>query len=370
MKNVKVGVVGCGAISNAYNVGTEKFDIVEIKSCTDLFPEKAQKAEEDYGWKAVEFDEIMNDSEIEIILNITQPFGHFEVAKKALLAGKSVYNEKPLCIEREEAQELLAIAKEKNLRVGCAPDTFMGTGIQTCIKVISDGWIGKPIGFNAFMMAHGWESWHPSPDFYYKKGGGPMFDMGPYYLTALVTMLGPIAEVSGLNSKAFNTRTITSKPLFGQKIEVDVPTHVAGLLQFENGVIGNLTTSFDVWKHECPIIEIYGTLGTLSVPDPNKPYGKIKIFSPQHDPEDKTWKELPFTHPFCKQTRGMGLADMAYAIRSGRKHRANGELAYHVLDVMHAIHDSAAQRKQITVQSTCEQPAQLKMDLPYGILDE
>lgn len=370
MKKVNVGVVGCGGIAYAYNDGGKPFEILQFKSCTDFFETKAKEVEEKYGWKSVSFDEIMNDPEIEIILNITQPSGHFEVAKKALLAGKSVYNEKPICIEREEAQELLALAKEKNLRIGCAPDTFMGAGIQTCIKAINDGWIGKPVGFNAFMMGHGVETWHANPEFYYKKGGGPMFDMGPYYLTALVSLLGPVVEVAGLNTKGFKTRRVTSQPFAGKIIEVDVPTHVSGLLQFESGVIGNLTTSFDVWKHECPIIEIYGTLGTLCVSNPNNAYGKLKIFTPQHDSDDKAWKELPFTHPVFKQTRGMGLADMAYAIRSGRKHRANGEMAYHVLDIMHAIHDGAREHKHIAIKSTCEKPAPIRMDLPYGTFEE
>ena len=299
-------------------------------------------------------------------MNLTIPNAHASVALAAIEAGKSVHNEKPLAITREDAKKMLAAAKAKGVRVGGAPDTFMGGGIQTCVKLIDDGWIGEPIGASAFMMCHGHESWHPDPEFYYKAGGGPMFDMGPYYLTALVALMGPAKRVTGSTRITFPERTITSAPKFGTKVVVDVPTHVAGIVDFANGAIGTIITSFDVWAAELPNIEIYGTLGSLKVPDPNGFGGPIRM----RRAGASEWSDVPLSHGYADNSRGIGVADMAYALRSGRPHRASGELANHVLDIMHAFHDASDAGKHIELQSKCARPKPLPMGLRHGLLDE
>jgi len=284
----------------------------------------------------------------------------------ALKAGKHAYSEKPFAVNREEGKKVLDLAGKKKLFVGSAPDTFLGGGIQTCRKLIDDGWIGKPIASSAFMTCHGHESWHPSPEFYYEVGGGPMFDMGPYYLSALVNLLGPVKRVTGVTKIGFTERTITSKPKYGKKVKVEIPTHIAGVMDFANGVVGTILMSFDVWAAELPHIEIYGTEGTLSVPDPNGTGGPVKIRKAGME----NWADVPLTHGYTEGSRGIGVADMAYAMRSGRAYRANGELAFHVVDIMQAIHEAAAEGKHINLKSTCKQPAPLPLGLIKGQLDE
>jgi predicted dehydrogenase len=367
IKKVNVGVVGCGNISGIYLEMGQTFDILNISAVADLISERAKAQAEKYHIpRVLSVDEMMADPSIEIIVNLTIPNAHAEVAFRALEAGKSIYNEKPLAIQREDGQKMLAFAKSKGLRIGGAPDTFLGGGLQTCRKLIDDGWIGTPVAAAAFMLCHGHESWHPAPEFYYKVGGGPMFDMGPYYLTALVALMGPVRRVTGSVRTTFPTRLITSQPLNGMVITVDVPTHVAGVLDFSNGAIATIVTSFDVWAHNMPCIEIYGTAGSLSVPDPNGFGGPVKVRCSGME----NWMEISLTHGYAKNTRSIGVADMAYALRSGRAHRANGEMCYHVLDIMHAIHDASQEGEHIELQSTCSQPAALPLGLASGKLDE
>ncbi len=365
---VKVGIIGCGNISGIYFQAGKKFSILDIAACADLDLSRAQAKAEEHGVpKACTPDELLADPEIEIVLNLTIPNAHYSVCKAALEAGKHVHVEKPLAITREQGAELLEIAGAKGLRVGGAPDTFLGGGIQTCRKLIDDGWIGEPIGVSAFMLCHGHESWHPDPAFYYKAGGGPMFDMGPYYLTALVALIGPIKSILGSARATFPERTITSAPKYGEVVTVDVPTHVAGIMNFANGAIGTLTTSFDVWAAgDHPDIEIYGTEGSMIVPDPNGFGGPVRV----RRAGAKAWTEMPLTHGFAENSRGIGVADIAYAIQSGRPHRSSGALAYHVLEAMHAFHDSSNSGSLYKMQSSVERPAPLPMDLPKDALDE
>lgn len=367
MTKTKVGVIGCGNISGIYLESPKTFQVMEIVACADLIMERAQAQAAKYGVpRACTVAELLADPEIQIVMNLTPPPAHYEVGIAALRAGKCVHNEKPLAIKREEGREMLDLARAKGLRVGGAPDTFLGGGIQTCRKLIDDGWIGEPIGAAAFMLCHGHESWHPSPEFYYQVGGGPMFDMGPYYLTALVSLMGPVKRVTGSARITFPERTITSQPKYGTKVQVEVPTHVAGLLEFANGAIGTIITTFDVWASELPRIEIYGTAGSLSVPDPNGFGGPVRI----RRAGAKEWSDVPLTHGFAQNCRGIGVADMAYALRSGRPHRANGEMAYHVLDIMHAFHDASREGKHSELKSTCSRPAPLPLGLGEHELDE
>jgi len=363
----KVGVIGCGNISGIYlKNGASLFDSIEIHAVADLDRQRATDRAKEFGVdKVLTTEQILADPEIDLILNLTTPPAHFTVCEAALRSGKGVYVEKPLSITLAEGERLAALARERDLPLGGAPDTFLGAGIQTCLKLIEDGWIGRPVGATAFMLCGGHEGWHPDPAFYYRVGGGPMFDMGPYYLTALVNLMGPVQHVSGATRITFPTRTITSQPLHGTIVEVEVPTHVVGTLEFANGAVGTIITSFDVWAAELPRIEIYGTEGTLSVPDPNTFGGPVRV----RRAGASEWSDIPLTHGYAENSRGIGVADMAYGLRSGRLHRANGELAYHVLDIMHAIHDAADAGRRVTLESTCERPAPLPLGLRKGLLD-
>ncbi|MCL5409127.1 MAG: Gfo/Idh/MocA family oxidoreductase [Candidatus Omnitrophica bacterium] len=351
MEKVKVGIIGCGNISSVYFKKLKESEITDIVACADIIKERAQKKAEEFGIpKVYSVDELLSDKEIEIVVNLTIPISHYEIAITSLKSGKSTYSEKPLAINKKQGKEIVKIAKQKKLYVGSAPDTFLGAGIQTCIKIINDGIIGEPISATAFCVGHGHESWHPDPEFYYKIGGGPLFDMGPYYLTALINLIGPVKSVMGFTKITFPERTITSQPKSGTKIIVEVPTHITGLLEFENGAIGTVITSFDVWASNLPLIEIHGTKGSISVPDPNGFGGEVKIFTEK----EKKWQVVPLTHKYAEQNRGLGVEDMAYAIRTNRKHRANGNLAFHVLDIMESLHESSDKGKRIILKSTCE----------------
>jgi predicted dehydrogenase len=363
---VKVGVIGCGNISGIYLEAGAKFPILDIVACADIDLGRAEARAAEYGVpRACSVAELLADRDIELVLNLTIPQAHAVVAFEALEAGKSVYNEKPLAITRSDAQRILETARQRGLRVGCAPDTFLGGALQTCRKLIDDGWIGEPVAATAFMMSHGPEHWHPDPSFIYQVGAGPMLDMGPYYVTALATLLGPVRRVTGSARITFPTRPITSKPRFGDTITVQTPTHLAGVLDFAAGPVATLVTSFDVWATGLPPIEIYGTAGSLSVPDPNNFGDPVCI----RRAGAATWSEVPLLYGYTENSRGLGLADMACALRSGRPHRASGELAYHVLDVMLAVDDASRSNAHVMIASTCERPAPLVAGLPPGILD-
>jgi predicted dehydrogenase len=353
MSSTKIGIIGTGNISPIYMAVCKSFAGLDLAACADLDLEKARRAAgQNVIARACSVDELLADPDIEIVVNLTPPAVHARLAMAALASGKSVYNEKPLALTREDAQQMLEMAASRGLRIGCAPDTFLGAGLQTCRKLIDEGAIGFPVAATAFMLCHGHEGWHPDPEFYYQVGGGPLFDMGPYYLTALVSLLGPVARVSGSARITFPERIIGSAPKKGQKITVEVPTHVSGLLDFASGATVTMITSFDVWRHALPHIEIYGSEGSLSVPDPNTFGGPVRLWRAAGD----SWEDIPLISGYPQNSRGLGVADMAEAMKSGRPHRANASLAYHVLDIMHAIHDSSRQGKHIPLSSTCERP--------------
>jgi predicted dehydrogenase len=358
-----VGIVGCGAISGIYLENlTKRFRDARVAACADLVAERAKAAAGKYGVaKACTVDELLADPDVEIVLNLTIPKAHAAVSLAALAAGKHVYLEKPLAVTRADGARVLKAARKAGRRVGGAPDTFLGAGIQTCRKLIDDGAIGRPIGATAFMVCHGHEGWHPDPEFYYQAGGGPMLDMGPYYLTALVTLLGPVARAAGSTRMSFPERTITSDPKRIRTVKVEVPTHVAGVLDFASGAVGTIITSFDVWGAHLPTIEIYGTEGSLAVPDPNSFGGPVKLLKKGA----KEWADVPLAFGYAENSRGLGLADMADAVAKGRPHRASGELMYHVLDVMEGIHDASRTGRSYGVKSACERPA----PLPQGLAD-
>ena len=368
MKKAKIGIVGCGDISGIYLTNlTTKFANTEVVGVCDLIDAKAENAVEKYGIpkKYKDMHELFADPDVDIVLNITRPYQHHEVSMAAIAAGKHVYSEKPLGATLEEAIEIRDAAAKKGVYVGGAPDTFLGAGIQTCRKLIDDGYIGKPVAATAFFGCPGHERWHPDPDFYYQFGGGPVFDMGPYYVTALVNLLGAVTSVNGMTNRTHAKRMITAKSKFGEIIDVNVDTHAAGTLAFECGAIGTMINSFDIFAHNLPILEIYGTEGTLCVPDPNTFDGPVKLFRR----EQREFLTVPLTFGYRENSRGLGLSDMASAIAAGRKARAGIDLYFHVLEVMAGIAKSASDKKEVKINSRADKPKPMVSGLLPGEID-
>ncbi len=364
MKRVNVGIVGCGNISGIYltNLTGTFSRVINVYAVADLIDERVKNAKSTYNIPNImTFEQMCECDEIELILNITTPKDHYWICKKALESGKSVHVEKPLSLNFEQGKELVELAAAKGLYLGGAPDTFLGSGIQTCIKLINDGFIGDPVGATAFMMCHGHESWHPDPEFYYQFGGGPMFDMGPYYLTAMVAMLGGVKTVAGMTNITFPKRTITSEKKYGKTIDVEVPTYVAGTMTFDSGAIGTIITTFDVWSSSLPRIEVYGSRGTLIVPDPNCFGGPVMY----RNYLANEFTEIPLTHEYYENSRGLALADMATCIRNGGDNRASGKLACHVLEIMCAMHESAETQTYYKMNSTCTRPAPMPLGFKF-----
>lgn len=353
-KPVGIGIVGAGVISEVYlkNLST-MFEHTKVIGVADVLPERARARADQFGVEALTVDELLAHPEIDLVVNLTIPAAHADIAFRALDAGKSIYNEKPLAIEREEGQRILEMAKEKGLRAGSAPDTFLGGGLQTVRKLLDEGIIGAPVAVNAAMRNHGMEHWHPDPFFFFQPGAGPLFDVGVYYVTALASLLGPFASVAAMARASFPERTITNGPKNGQKVPVTTPTHIVSAIEFESGVLGTLTASFDVWETGYTSLVIYGEKGTIRCPDPNTFGGPIQLLLAG----ESEWQEIPVELPNTENSRGLGAADLAMAIRDGGPSRVDGELGYHVLDVMHAVLESAERGEHVAVESTLERPA-------------
>lgn len=362
MSQTRIGIIGTGNISDAYLKGAATFPGLKIIACADLNPEAAQAKADAWGIEAMEVSALLADPRVDIVLNLTTPQHHVAVGIEALLAGKHVYSEKPLGISLPEARGLVGAARAAGRRVGSAPDTFLGGAHQTARAALDQGLIGEVVAGSSFMMVPGHEIWHPNPEFYYRPGGGPMLDMGPYYLTCLVNLLGAVRSVSGAAKASHDRRTIGSGPRAGQGFEVTVPTHISGLLEFENGAAVTITTSFDVWKHGHNHIELYGRKGAMIVPDPNQFQGEVLVSDQSGD-----WTAVPQAHRYGDGNyRILGLAEMAGAIASGRPHRASLELALHVLEIMDAILRSAETGQRIDLHLGCARPAPLDAAAPYG----
>ena len=372
---LRVGVLGCGNIARKKylpNAATHRgFEVVAV---ADLRREAAESAAADFGVPAAYgVDELFAAEEVECVLNLTIPTAHAETGLRAVAAGKHVFGEKPLAVDREEGQRLLDEAAAAGLTVGTAPDTFLGAGQQTARKAIDDGLIGQPLHFDARMFARGVEHWHPNPEFFYQRGGGPMFDMGPYYLTALVNLFGPIATVGCFADKKIPRREITHKdpgggpgPRHGETFDIEVPDHFAALLRFASGPTGTLSTSFatrvSFYDRERPIT-VYGTEGALRVPDPNH-FDKLPVLQ-RHDEDGP--RELEPATPLGFE-RSVGLADMAAALAEGREPRCSGKLGQHVLDAMVACGESGEREQFVHLGSTAERPAPMPAGLPEGML--
>ena len=350
----KIAIVGCGNISDIYFSNCLAFGL-DVVACTDLDMSRAEAKAEQFEVAALPLNEVLADSSIELIVNLTPPIAHAEISRAALNAGKHVYSEKPLATNRIDGAQLLELAKSNSLLIGCAPDTFLGAGLQTCRKLLDDGVIGEPVAAVAFVAGRGMEMWHPNPDFFYQPGAGPMFDIGPYYLTALVSMLGPVRRLTGSTRISFPERLITSQPLAGTKITVNTPTHITGVLDFVSGPVATVITSFDVWAANLPRIEIYGSEGSLSLPDPNTFDGPVQVKTA----EDEEWRDVPLVDGHTENSRGLGVSDMVAAIRENRPHRANAKMAFHVLDLMQSFEEASTSGQHIEIQSRCERPATL-----------
>ncbi|HXZ16750.1 MAG TPA: Gfo/Idh/MocA family oxidoreductase [Roseiarcus sp.] len=365
MRRVGVGVIGCGNISPAYLKAARVFPILDIVGLSDMNRSAAEARAAQFGLAARSVEAVLKDPAVEIVLNLTVPKAHVEVGLAAIAAGKHVYSEKPLGVALADARALIAAAEAKGVRVGSAPDTFLGGGQQTARQCVDDGLIGQPIGGTAFFMCPGHERWHPNPGFYYLGGGGPMLDMGPYYVTALVNLLGPVASVSGVATRVRAERLITSKPLEGTLIPVEVATHVTGTLLFASGAAVAMTMSFDVARHKHAPIELYGERASLIAPDPNTFGGKVEIATASED-----WREVEVTRPYADgDYRILGVADMAQAIAKNRPHRASGALALHVLEVMEAFQTSSDTGRAVRISTRPERPAPMPAALKAGELD-
>lgn len=360
MKPMRVGIIGAGNISSIYCENLKKFPSTELVGIADLLPAAAQAQAEKYEIKAFTVDELISSDEVDLIINLTIPAVHGQVALQVLNAGKHVHNEKPLAPNREEAREMLRIAKEKGLTIGCAPDTFLGAAHQHVRKLIESGIIGPVVGVHGYMTSRGVESWHPNPEFFYKPGAGPMLDMGPYYLTAMVNMFGPIRRVASITNITYPERTVTSEPKKGTVIKVETPTHFGTTVQFHSGVVGQLTMSFDTHGFEGqPCIVVYGGDGTMIVPDPNSfdgwdgrpETGNIIV---RKNGESEIIRSI---EPFKTNSRGLGVLDTVHAIAEGRPNRASGDLAFHVLDAMLASIESSEQDRFINLETKPDQPS-------------
>jgi predicted dehydrogenase len=354
---VRVGLIGCGTISDIYLTnGTQRYAGYDIVAVADLMRDRAEAKAAQYGIPQVLMpDELIADDEVEVVLNLTIPEAHYEINRSALEAGKAVYCEKPLAVDPADARALVDLAASRDLLVGGAPDTFLGAGIQTCRRLLDDGVIGAVVGAAACFASHGNEHWHPNPDFSYRHGGGPQFNLGPYYLTALVSLLGPVARLASNARISFPTRTISSQPRAGETITVETPTFLNAVLDFASGPVASFTATYDVWATERPKIEIYGSEGTLSVPDPNTFGGPVRLY--RH--ATRAWEDVPLDDGFSDNSRGLGLADFANALRQGTAPRASGTMMSHVVELMQAMETSSEAGQFISPESTMIRPEPL-----------
>ena len=372
-KKIGIGVIGCGTIADVYLTNiTQHYKNVQLLAVADMFAEKARGVAEKFHIpKACSVEELLADPEIQIVLNLTIPAAHYSVNKQILASGKHVYCEKPLAMTLSEANDLVSMAADRNLMCTAAPDTFLGSGIQECRSLLDFGRIGRPIGFTANLTCAGHELWHPNPGFYYKAGGGPMFDMGPYYLTALVYLLGPIKEVF-----CFATSGRPLRDILGKMTPTEIPTTYTGTIKFECGAIGTITMSFDTWKTSLPCLEIYGTEGSLTVPDPNQFGGPIRVFDgnelkhivaavtephpaklftmieKQDTCEKEVENEVPHSEDSMLNMRGLGVSDMAQALLEQRPTRMSAEMSVHVVEALNAFNRSASTGVPYTMTTT------------------
>lgn len=366
MEKIGVGIIGCGNISAAYLRLAPMFSAFEIRAVADIDLAAARARAAEFGVRAETVADLLKAPDIGIVVNLTVPVAHFAVTRDILMSGKNVYSEKPLVLSLEEGEALRTLAGEKGLRIGSAPDTFLGAAHQQARALIDQGRIGQITSGTAHVMSRGMEHWHPNPDFFFQPGAGPILDVGPYYVTNLIQLLGPVRRVAALANSAFTSREILSDPRRGERIEVRTPTNIHALLDFASGAVVTLTASWDVAAHRHANMELYGTEGSLFVPDPNFFAGKVETAAVGDEPIEVP----PWDHPFGKVNetgrdkgqanyRGAGLADMAEAILLGRAHRCSLDLALHAVDVMTGVLTSGETGRFVEMSTTCDRPAAL-----------
>jgi predicted dehydrogenase len=359
---MRVAILGCGHVSDEYFAGCRR-EPLELVACADLDLNRAeQKAAEHSVPRACSPEELMADPEVELVVNLTPPLAHADASLAAIRAGKHVWSEKPLAATLDQAREVVAAAVETGVRLGCAPDTFLGGGLQTSIKLIDDGWIGEPVAGAICVSEVGYEHFHPDVAAFYGPGGGPALDLGPYYVTAIVAMLGPVARVTGFSRATFSERKILTGPRRGQPISVRVPTHVTGALELASGALVTALMSWDIASTRLPYLEIYGTAGSLSSGNPDlfdcaprvRRAGEEELRLPPPEPGELPWSPIPLVFD-GDVGRGIGIAELAESVQTGRAHRASAELALHVLEVLLALEQGGC----IDIESRCERPAPL-----------
>lgn len=352
---MRVGMVGCGNVSGAYLANAARYPAFRIVACGDIAPERADAMAEAHGIAAMPVADLVADPSLDLIVILTTPGSHESLVRASLGAGKHVYCEKPLALTAHTAAELVDLAREAGLRIGCAPDTFLGPGLTTCRRLIDAGTIGRPIAATATMAYAGPEAWHPDPAFLYQPGAGPLTDMGPYYLTALVELLGPIGRVCANAQQSHDTRTIATGAKAGQHFDVATLTHCAAILEHQCGALTTMVMSFELQSHSMPTLEIYGTEATLSAPDPNTFGGPVRVRSGADEP----WVDQPLVSGPTDNARGLGLNDMCRAIASNQPHKASGDRATEVLRIIEAIEASVTLGRSIDLPC---QPAESPAD--------
>ena len=367
MQVLGVGIIGCGNISAAYLKLAPLFNYIDIRAVADMNMDAAQSRAQEFGVRAETVEDLLAATDIDIIINLTIPAAHFSVTKSILEHGKHAYSEKPFVLSLSEGETLKQLALKKGLRVGSAPDTFLGGAHQSARAAIDNGEVGKVIGGTCHVMSHGMESWHPNPDFFFQPGGGPILDLGPYYITNLVQLIGPVKAVTAMASASFAEREIGNGPRTGEMVPVETPTNIHALLEFENGALITFGASWDVWAHRHENMELYGTNSSLFIPDPNFFGGEVLISKAQGE----TTQLLGGNHPFSVANepdgsgtkranyRCAGLAEMAQAIQENRPHRCSLEMATHVVEVMTCVLASAQDRNWIFTTTTCDRPSWL-----------
>jgi predicted dehydrogenase len=368
---MRVGILGCGHVSFQYFEGLRRFgDLVEIVACADADRNRAlAQAETHSVARVLSPEELLSDPDVELVVNLTPPLAHYEISAAAIANDKHVYSEKPLACSLAEGAQLVAAAREAGVRLGCAPDTFLGGGLQTARKLVDEGWIGRPLSAVALVSEPGYEHFHPNVDFFYGPGGGPILDLGPYYVTALVNVFGPVRRVSGCARVTFPERTIRTGERAGQKIAVQVPTHVTGAIEFVSGAVATVLASWDIWSTTLPYLQVYGSAGSLSLPNPDefggesllRVAGELELTQPPPPPGTAPWTPIPLRYPEAFG-RGIGVADIARNLATGSPHRASGDLALHVLEVLLAFERSSVQGTHVEIEHQCERPA--AMELP------
>jgi len=362
---LNVGIIGCGNISAAYLTLAAQFVGYKITACADINTSMADERAAEFNCRSMSVDDLLGDSTIDLIVNLTVPSAHFEVTRSAVLAGKHVYSEKPYVLSLEQGKELRQLSDKQNVRIGSAPDTFLGGAHQRARDLVDSGEIGKIVGGSCYFYSHGMEDWHPQPDFFYQAGGGPVLDMGPYYISNLIQLLGPVKRVMAMSNKPFSKRTISSEPRAGEQIDVDVQTTYNAILEFEQGAQITFGSSWDVWSSENNLIEIHGTNKSMVVPNPNHFGGEVRVSDGNNEQRFDPFQTLSIPNHLdahgvlASNYRGIGLADMAVAIVEGREHRCNGDLALHVIDTLMCIENSAEAGRIEKTTTTCDRPEAL-----------